>query len=114
MTRKKGEIPWITIYILFTSVLRAKMKNKIRGMSDMTSVRRGTVGRNINTCHATRGFLAAVGPYPRPDCGEAQTPGGWAVQLMIEYLALFSIALYFLGGYFTRKRGWKNKRASSL
>ena len=22
-----------------------------------------------------------MGPYPRPDCGEAQTPGGWAVQL---------------------------------
>ena len=47
----------------------------------MTSVRRGTVGRNINTCHATRGFLAAVGPYPRPDYGEGQIPGGWAVQL---------------------------------
>ena len=38
------------------------------------------MGRNINTCHATRGFLAAVGPYPRPACEEAQTPGGWAVQ----------------------------------
>ena len=22
-----------------------------------------------------------MGPYPRPDCGEAQIPGGWAVQL---------------------------------
>ena len=49
-------------------------------MSAMTSVRRGTVGRNVNTCHATGGFSAAVGPYPRPDCGEAQIPGGWAVQ----------------------------------
>ena len=42
---------------------------------------RVTVSRNVITCHATRGFLAAVGPYPRPDCGEAQIPGGWAVQL---------------------------------
>ena len=22
-----------------------------------------------------------MGPHPRPDCGEAQIPGGWAVQL---------------------------------
>ena len=51
----------------------------VRSMHNTSSVRRGTVGRNINTCHATRGFLAAVGPFPRPDCGEARIPGGWAV-----------------------------------
>ena len=67
------------------------MKNEIRGMSDMTSVRRGTVGRNINTCHATRGFLAAVGPYPRPDCGEAQIPGGWAVQPVIALVVCIGL-----------------------
>ena len=50
----------------------------------MTSVRRGTVGRNVNTCHATAWFLVAVEPYPRPDWGEAQIPGGWAVQLVVQ------------------------------
>ena len=57
----------------------AKMNYKIRCVA-MIRVRKPTVGRKVNTCHATRGFLAAVGPYPRPDCGEAQIPGGWAVQ----------------------------------
>ena len=57
-----------------------KINYEIRGWASCLSVE-VTAGRNLNTCHATAWFLAALGPHPRPDCGEAQIPGGWAVQL---------------------------------
>ena len=56
------------------------MNYKIRCVAISRGSQKGTVGRNINTCHATAGFLTAVEPYPWPDWGKAQIPGGWAVQ----------------------------------
>ena len=34
--------------------------------------------RSYMSCDCS--ILIAMGPYPRPDCGKAQIPGGWAVQ----------------------------------
>ena len=44
------------------------------------SVRRGTVDRNVNTCHATLECFGAVEPYPWPDLSLSQISGDWAVQ----------------------------------
>ena len=54
-------------------------------------------------------------PYPRPDCGEAQIPGGWAVQLASF---IFNYGRFQFQSAIQEKRGqpryWERKQDDDL